>query len=136
MPVLLKVRDVMNPDVTRIGENETVLSALEKMTEKRVKCAVVVDESGRDVGMITEGRVIRKVILAKMDPSSVMVKDVMVTPVKTIPADTNLRDAMIKFVSDNVKQLYVEENGKIVGLVTEHRILKALSEIVVTLLSI
>ncbi|WP_048091336.1 CBS domain-containing protein [Geoglobus acetivorans] len=136
LPVMLRVRDVMNEDVTKVEKNEDVLSAMNKMIEKGVKCAVVVDDSGKEIGLITEGTVVRKVLMDRKDPAEVRVGEIMSTPLKTIPADMSLRDAMIKFVSDNVKQLYVEDNGKIVGIITEHRILKALTEIIVTLLSI
>ena len=136
MPVTLRVRDIMNKDVTKVYEDESVHEATKKMVEKGVKCAVVVNNKGEPVGVITEGTVTRKVLLACKDPREVKVKDIMSKPIITIKADATLKEASDAFLKHDVKQLYVEEDGKIVGLLTEHRILKAINEVIMTLLSI
>ncbi len=136
MTVVLRVKDVMNEDVTKVSVNSSVLEAAKKMIEKGVKCAIVVDDNGDAVGVVTEGSITRKVLAERKDPEKISVREIMSSPIKTIPADATLREASEKLLAENVKQLYVEDNGEIVGLITEHRILKAITEVVLTLISI
>ncbi len=136
MTVVMKVRDVMNRDVTKVNARTDVSTATKIMVEKGVRCAVVVDDNGRPLGIVTEGSIARKVVKDCKDPSKIKVSEIMSSPLKTIPADATLREASNKLLEEGVNQLYVEENGEIVGLITEHRILKAINEVVLTLISI
>ncbi len=136
MPVVLKVRDIMNRDVTKVRADDSVHEAAKKMVEKGMKCAIVVNEEDKPIGVITEGSITRKVLLACRDPREIKVEEIMSKPIITISADASLKEASDAFLKHGVKQIYVEENGEIVGLLTEHRILKAINEVVLTLLSI
>ncbi len=136
MTVVMKVRDVMNKDVTRINARTDVATATKIMVDKGVRCAVVVDDNGKPLGIVTEGSIARKVVRDCKDPGKIKVGEIMSSPLKTIPADATLREASDKLLEEGVNQLYVEENGEIVGLITEHRILKAINEVVLTLISI
>jgi len=136
MTVVLKVRDVMSKNVTKVPEDATVLDAARKMVEKGVKCAIVVDSNDEALGVVTEGSITRKVLAKGRDASAVSVKEIMSSPVLTIPADASIREASEQLLTKGVKQLYVEDDGEIVGLVTEHLILKAVTEVVLTLISI
>ncbi len=136
MTVVLKVRDVMNRDVTKVNARTDVATATKIMVEKGVRCAVVVDDNGKPLGIVTEGSIARKVVRDCKDPSKIKVSEIMSSPLKTISADATLREASEKLLNEGVNQLYVEDNGEIVGLITEHRILKAINEVVLTLISI
>ncbi len=136
MTVVLKVRDVMSKNVTKVSEDATVLEAAKKMVEKGVKCAIVIGSNDEALGVVTEGSITRKVLAAGRDASAVKVKEIMSSPVLTIPADASIREASEQLLTKGVKQLYVEDDGEIVGLVTEHLILKAVTEVVLTLISI
>ncbi len=136
MTVVMRVRDVMNKDVTRINARTDVATATKIMVDKGVRCAVVVDDNGKPLGIVTEGSIARKVVRDCKDPSKIKVSEIMSSPLKTIPADATLREASEKLLEEGVNQLYVEEDGEIVGLITEHRILKAINEVVLTLISI
>ncbi len=136
MTVVMRVRDVMNKDVTRINARTDVATATKIMVDKGVRCAVVVDDNGKPLGIVTEGSIARKVVRDCKDPSKIKVSEIMSSPLKTISADATLREASEKLLNEGVNQLYVEDNGEIVGLITEHRILKAINEVVLTLISI
>ena len=126
----------MNKDVTRINARTDVATATKIMVDKGVRCAVVVDDNGKPLGIVTEGSIARKVVRDCKDPSKIKVSEIMSSPLKTISADATLREASEKLLNEGVNQLYVEDNGEIVGLITEHRILKAINEVVLTLISI
>ncbi len=136
MTVVMRVRDVMNKDVTKINARTDVATATKIMVDKGVRCAVVVDDNGKPLGIVTEGSIARKVVRDCKDPSKIKVSEIMSSPLKTISADATLREASEKLLNEGVNQLYVEDNGEIVGLITEHRILKAINEVVLTLISI
>jgi len=136
MTVVLKVRDVMNREVTKVNAETDVATATKIMVEKGMKCAVVVDDNDKPLGIVTEGSIARKVVKDCKDPSKIKVREIMSSPLKTIPADASLKEASEKLLNEGINQLYVEENGEIVGLITEHRILKAINEVVLTLISI
>ena len=76
------------------------------------------------VGVITSDDLVYKVLAKKQDPKVLTAKDVMTSHPITIPPMSSLQDAM-QILSDNdIRQLPITNNGKLVGLITMKDILR------------
>ena len=92
------------------------------MTEKRFGCAGIVDNSGALVGIVTDGDLRRHMQndLLEKKASEVMTKNPMVITPETLAAEA------LMILNDKKRtNLFVVENGKPVGILHIHDLLRA-----------
>lgn len=86
--------------------------------------AIVVLEEEHPLGIVTEKDVLERVIKAKKDFETTLVKDVMSKPVVTIEAERPIRDALNIMHKHDIRRLIITKNGSFIGLTTERRLLE------------
>jgi len=84
--------------------------------------AVIVIERERPVGIITERDVLERAIINK-NVYKTTAKEVMSQPVISTEVNCSVKEALRLMRKHNIRRLAVTENGKLVGLVTERRLL-------------
>lgn len=111
-----------NKNLYTIAAGDTVRNAAARMAEAHIGSLLVANEQGKTVGIITDKDLRTKVVAAGLDYST-PVTSIMATPVQTIPAHAICFDAMLKMMRLNIHHLAVEQQDKIVGMVTTHDIM-------------
>lgn len=125
----LKVKDVMTKNVITIPTSEDVVFAFEKLMKNRISSLpVVVDD--KLVGIVTATDLGHNLIEDKYELGTI-VEDVMVTNVAYISPQEPLINAVKKMHQhltgqDIINQLVVVEKGKIVGILSDGDIIKAI----------
>ncbi|MCF0209465.1 MAG: KpsF/GutQ family sugar-phosphate isomerase [Bacteroidaceae bacterium] len=115
--LLMKVKDVMSGEPLPIVSPETMLSdAILTMTGGK-KGMVVVIESGRVVGIITDGDLRRTIQKYQRELFDLRVGDVMITTPKTISEDAGLQEAADIMLANSIHSLIVLKDGAFVGIV-------------------
>ncbi|WP_353893056.1 CBS domain-containing protein [Proteinivorax hydrogeniformans] len=146
----MKVAEVMNKDVVSINKNATVEEATKLMIEKSVGGLPVVDDENKVVGMITEKDLLLRhkefvpppyvdilgAFVYLEDPTranerlkkslSASVEDVMSTPVFTVSPEDDTQLVLQFIVDHGYNRIPVEEEEKLVGIVSRGDILKGL----------
>ncbi len=84
-----EVEAIMTKDVATVTKDDYVMEAVRIMSVKNISCVVVVD-SQKPIGMVTEGDVERKIVADKKDYKSTRIKEIMTAPVATIRPETNI----------------------------------------------
>lgn len=122
------VRGRMTSDVLTVSPSETVARALEIIRSNNIRHLPVV-EAGRLAGVVTD-RDLRMALGPGSDGEDVMVADVMTaSPVTTTP-DTPVEDAAELLVDRRIGCLPVlEDDGELVGILTESDLLRALVDL-------
>jgi arabinose-5-phosphate isomerase len=127
------VSDIMRTgdSLPLVPEGKVMTEAIVTMTEKSLGCLGVVDAEGRLIGMITDGDLRRH-----MGPGLLLarVEEIMTRDPKTLPPGT-LASAALEQINSlkrgdasrppGVTQMFVVENGKPVGIVHVHDLLRA-----------
>jgi len=121
-PPEVKVEDVMSSPVVTIRETDTVLAAAKLMKKHEIGCVVVVDKSGKPLGLMTERDVVRRVSALDLLPSKVQAGKSMTKPPSTVDASANITDAAKKMRELKIRRLVVVENGKLKGIITSNDI--------------
>ena len=137
------VRDVMAKRPITIDPEAPLATAIAVMQEKAIRHLPVVDDGRRLVGIITD-RDLRSAALSpalvELLPSGLRraveratemleelrVKDAMTWAVVTTRPDASVSEAAALMFERRVGSLPVRENGKLVGIVTERDVFKAL----------
>jgi CBS domain-containing protein len=127
----LIVRDLMQSPVIVVQSVDTVAHARNLMLKERVSRLIVV-EGDRPVGTLTRRDIIRSLRNYRMrqrDFDSIIVREVMRTPARTVNEEDSITDAAKKMVSGNVKGLpVVDGRGQLVGIVTKTDLTRYFSE--------
>ena len=121
---LMRVGDIMHKDgdIPLAAENDLMSQVLLVMTQKSLGCAGITDASGALVGVITDGDLRRHM---NNDLPSRTATEVMTRSPMTV-APTTLAAEAIKILNDKKRtQLFVVENGKPVGVLHIHDLLRA-----------
>ena len=124
---LLRVEEVMHERslVPLVGTDDSVLAALNKITDGRLGTAGIVDSSGALVGVITDGD-IRRAVLRHGDLSPLAARDVMAQSPKTVSADALAEEALATMERYQITSLFIlDGNSRPVGIIHLHDLLKA-----------
>jgi len=111
------VSDYMSTDFVSVAYGDSVEEAARAM-QRSGSTEAGVKKGDQLVGIFTERDILYKVVAAGKKPSSVMVQDVMSSPIATIDATSKVGDAIAKMSELGVRRLGVTKSGRIVGLVT------------------
>jgi CBS domain-containing protein len=122
-------RDIMSPDCTCIGENDTVLAAAERLAELDVGSMPICGEDDRLKGMVTDRDIVVKVLAKGKDPSSTPVSELATQDeVVTIGADDSIDEALRTMAAHKVRRLPVIDGHELVGIVSQADIATNLDE--------
>ena len=128
------VRDWMTSDPITIPSNCTISAAYWLMVDKKVRRLLVVDDENL-VGIVTLDDLRGKVpsILINMDPlrandllANLHIYRIMTENPKTIEIDADLLKAARLMLENKISTLPVMEANKLVGIITESDIFRAL----------
>ena len=125
-----KARDVMSPDPTCIGENDSALDAARKLAELDVGAMPICGEDDRLKGMLTDRDIVVKVLAQGKDPASTKAGELGVGDGKTVTvgADDSIEEALRTMIEHKVRRLPVIDGKKLVGIISQADIATNLDE--------
>lgn len=118
-----RVRDCMKKEVTEVDGRIDVLSAM-KIMKKAGTTSLIVKrrDDGDEYGMLLFADIAKKVIGKDRSPERVNVYEIMAKPVLTVRPDMHIRYCARMFENFGINHAPVEENGKIIGMVSYYRL--------------
>lgn len=118
-----RVRDCMKKEVTEVDGRIDVLSAMRIMKKAGTTSLIVKRrDEGDEYGMLLFADIAKKVIGKDRSPERVNVYEIMAKPVLTVRPDMHIRYCARMFENFGINHAPVEENGKIVGMVSYYRL--------------
>ena len=106
----MSISKLMSQPVTRIKEGSTIQEAVEI--------------NGQDIGIITAGDIISKVVAEKKNLESINVKEIMASPIVVADKRITGEEALRTMVKYDVRRLLITNNEEIVGIFTTSDITK------------
>lgn len=120
----LRVHDIFpQNEKPKVLENENIRNTIIEMTSKRLGVTVVVNEKNEVQGIITDGD-LRRMLQSEDKVEHLQAKDIMSKNPQTIHKDQLAVKAIEIMRSKSITQLVVEDNGKYVGVVHLHDLLR------------
>jgi acetoin utilization protein AcuB len=120
------VREVMTPNPIRIRPDSDYLAAIAIMRAGRLRRLPVVDENGAILGIVTMGDL--RAVQPPQTPKSqaiqrdgvlVRVREIMSSPVVTIPSEYPLEEAARVMLENRIDCLLVTSGDDLAGIITE-----------------
>jgi len=117
MAGIVLVRDVMSKEVKVVRPDTLVKEVVATMNKFDIGSIVVV-QSSRPVGIITERDILRRIVEPCLAPEALRAREVMTSPVITIRNTASINEAAKIMARKRIKRLLVMNNEKLVGILT------------------
>lgn len=118
-----RVRDCMKTNVTEVDGRMDVLSAMRVMKKVGATSLIVKRrDEGDEFGLLLFSDIAKKVIGRNRAPERVNVYEIMAKPILTVRPDMHIRYCARMFENFGIGHAPVEENGKIIGMVSYYRL--------------
>ena len=115
------------PEVFAIGPDAAVIDAIRLMAEKGIG-AVVVMQSGRLAGILSERDYARKIVLQGRSSHDTPVRDIMTAKVVTVRLDDSIDHCMQLVTDKRIRHLPVLERDAVLGVVSIGDLVRAVIE--------
>lgn len=124
--LLLKVEDIMHKgdEIPVVAPADSVSRSLLQMTSKGMGMTTVQDANGELLGIFTDGD-LRRAIDQGVNIQTATISDVMTRNAKSVPANMLAAEALKIMEDVKISALVVAEEGKILGVLTTHDMLRA-----------
>ena len=114
----MQVRDFMNPSVVSITPGESASLAARLLSRHNVGSLPVCGEDGGLRGIVTDRDIVLRCVAAEEDPERTRVSEIMTRRVISVGAQEQASTATELIAREQIRRLPVEENGKVIGMVS------------------
>ena len=120
------VEGIMKTPVISIDSESSVMEVAKVMARDHVG-GLVVTIKGKPAAMVTERDILEKVVATGVDASRISVKRIMSKPLITVGRNLSIIEAIMVMRRKKIRRLPVLEKGRLIGIVTERDLLKAIA---------
>lgn len=123
----VKVRDCMTTQPAIVTADMSIISALRIILDKKHSAAVVTDENGKLIGLLSEADCIEGTFGRGIyEQDGMFVSDRMSTDIETISSESSVISSVDRFLKNHRRLLPVVEGQRLVGILTRENLLRAL----------
>ena len=124
------VADYMATDLVSFAPDDDIVEAMRELLHRQLSGAPVIDQHGDMVGILSQKDCFSIVYhTAYHQDWGGKVRQYMSSPVEHLESDCSVVDAADKFLHSSFRRFPVLREGRVVGLISRHDILRALDEI-------
>jgi CBS domain-containing protein len=121
-------RDIMTPDVTCIGEKDSLADAAARMRDLNVGSLPICGDDNRLKGMLTDRDIVVKAIAEGRNPAEATAGELARGKPVTIGADDDVAEVLSTMASHKVRRLPVIDGHRLVGIVAVADVARALPD--------
>ena len=128
----MRVADLMQTDVRSTAPDAPVAQVVQTMADSHISGLPVVDSAGRVLGVVSATDVLQAT--AEQDDARARerffehttARDIMTPNAQTIEPDADVRQAAQRMLYGEVRRLFVEDGGRLVGVISQTDIAQAM----------
>lgn len=121
-----KARDIMTAGTECIGENDSIMTAAQKMASMDIGAMPICGTDNRLKGMLTDRDIVTKVLAQGKNPEQTKAGEFAQGKPVTIGADDPIEEALQTMIDHKVRRLPVIDGHKLIGMVSQGDIAKNL----------
>ena len=125
-PLDRSIMSYMHHQLVILDEETDAASAVKLMHDKKAETIIVKNKKDEYVGIITDSDILDKIVMKGEDSDQVFLKSIMSSPIITISARANAREALELMRLNVIKRIPVTDNIHILGLVTQEGLAHAI----------
>jgi CBS domain-containing protein len=124
----MKVRDILSvkgDQVYTVSPHQTMQDVVRVLMAHRIGAALVVDDEGQTVGIITERDVLRECLDGADRLAGIPVREAMTRDLIIGTTVSDIDEAMAIMTSHRIRHLPIIENGQLAGMISIGDVVKA-----------
>ena len=121
---LLSGRDLGR--VFSVGPDANVQEAIDLLAAHNVGAMLVLEATGKVVGILSERDIVRKVSLRGKGADVIKVREIMTAKVLYVEASQSVEECMALMNEKGIRHLPVYENGTLLGLISIRDVLRTI----------
>jgi CBS domain-containing protein len=121
-------REIMTPDVTCVGEKESLADAARKMADLGVGSLPICGEDNRLKGMLTDRDIVVKALAKGRNPGDCTAAELAEGKPVTVGADDDAQEILRTMSQYKVRRLPVIDGHQLVGIVAVADVARALPD--------
>jgi len=114
----MKVQDVMSRRIISVSPDENAAVAARLLSHYNIGALPVCTREGKLRGMVTDRDIVLRCVAAEEDPLCVKVSDIMTRRIFSVSAQQSVEEASALMAREKIRRLPVQENNKLVGMVS------------------
>jgi CBS domain-containing protein len=124
-----------NNSVIILDKNKTAADAVSVMKENSGRCILVSGSKNNDIiGLVSKTDILYRVVSLHKNPAKVALKDIMSSPIISIPLDMSISDTLSVMERHNIRQAVVSSDStNIYGIIDREDIITKMEKAVVQL---
>ena len=107
-----------------VGDTATALDAAEYMADRKIGAVCVLDGEEKLCGIFSERDLLNRVVVRKLDPAAVSIREVMSEPRAVIECNDSPREALERMERVGSRHLPVVDGGRFVGMLSMRDIMR------------
>ena len=111
----ISIDKIMETDAVIMEGEKTVMDAINKMQEKNAK-VVLISHQGEAVGLVSKSDILFKVAAKSLPLNKVKLREIMSSPVYSLPPHSILQEALNFMDKYEIKQIIVSTGSAILGV--------------------
>ena len=121
-------RDIMSKKLVTLDSTVSAADVAKIMYKNNVSC-LVLTKNEKSHGIITERDLLSKVIVPNKKSSEILAREIMTSPIITVPSITPVDDIVRKMVDNKIRRVIVADDGQPLGIITVTDFVKHLNTI-------
>ncbi len=113
------VLSYMHHQIIILDEDIDSATAVKQMHDAKAETIIVKNKNDEYIGIITDSDILDKIVMRGEDSDKVSIKTIMSSPIITISAKANVREALELMRLNVIKRVPVTDNVHILGIVTQ-----------------
>lgn len=120
------VLSYMHHQIIILDEDIDSATAVKQMHDAKAETIIVKNKTDEYIGIITDSDILDKIVMRGEDSDKVSIKTIMSSPIITISAKANVRQALELMRLNAIKRVPVTDNVHILGIVTQEGLANAI----------
>jgi len=112
------IREVMTTDPVTIPSTAGVVEAAQAMGESHIGDVIVLDESNKICGIVTDRDIALRIVAEGRDPSGTKLGEICSRDLQSLTPDDSVGDAVRLMTERAIRRLPIIEEGRPVGIVS------------------
>ena len=121
---LVKVKDIMSRSIIYVSEEDNIKQIAETMRDRSIGVVLVKNPRGDLAGMISERDIITKVVAFRLDPTEILVRDVMTKNLISGNPEMTDMEASMMMSEKHIKKLPIMQDNQVIGMITQTDLMK------------
>lgn len=125
---MLQAKDIMTSAIISVSPDSSLNDAMELIIANRISGLLVIDDTGRLVGILSEADRIRLIVDSETPDDGASVSEYMTRNVISVKPDTDFAEIAELLMRSGIRRVPVVDNDDVLGLISRYDLMSAISK--------